>query len=52
MSESYLVIFNSRSSNAVDASNRNKVIFDVNWETFLPKTFKSFNANLHLNQKV
>ena len=44
MSESYLVIFNSRSSNAVDATNRNKVIFDVNWETFLPKTFTSFKC--------
>ena len=39
-SPSYLVIFNSRGSNVLDASSRSRVVFEVNWEAFLDKNKK------------
>ena len=45
MAESYLVVFNSQGSNAlVVNNNRNSVVYNVNWGSFLPKKFKKFHC--------
>ena len=42
--ESYLLILNSQGSNVLDNTNRNGVLYDVNWSTFLPKKYKKFHC--------
>jgi hypothetical protein len=44
MSEIYQVVFNSQGSNVINNANRNAVIYNVNWGSFLPKKFKKFHA--------
>ncbi len=44
MPESFLVLFNSQGSNVIDNTNKNKVIYEVDWEAFLPKKFKKFHC--------
>ena len=44
MSESYLVVFNSQGANAINNANRNAVVYNINWGSFLPKNFKKFHC--------
>ncbi len=50
MPESFLVLFNSQGSNVIDNTNKNKVIYEVDWEAFLPKKFKKFHCQFIFNE--
>ncbi len=52
MPESFLVLFNSQGSNVIDNTNKNKVIYEVDWEAFLPKKIRSFIVNLFSNLPI
>lgn len=44
MSESFLVLFNSQGTNVITNTNRNQVVYEVDWESFLPRKFKKFHC--------
>ncbi len=44
MPESFLVLFNSQGSNVINSSNINAVVYDVNWDSFLPRKYKKFQC--------
>jgi len=45
MSEKFLVVFNSQGSNVFDNSNKNSVVYNVNWGAFLPKKYQKFHCH-------
>jgi len=44
MPESFQVIFNSQGTNVINNANRNAVVYNVNWTSFLPKKYKKFHC--------
>jgi hypothetical protein len=44
MPEAFNVIFGSRNSNAVYLNGTQSVVYNVNWDAFLPKRFKTFHC--------
>jgi hypothetical protein len=44
MPEAFQVIFNSQGSNVLNNTNRNAVLYNVNWGAFLPKKYKKFHC--------
>jgi hypothetical protein len=44
MGERFLVLFNSQGTNVISNSNLNKVIYNVNWGSFLPVKYKRFRC--------
>jgi len=45
MSESFQIIFNSQGSNVLNNTNKNAVVYNVNWGGFLPQRYKKFKCN-------
>ena len=44
MSESFQIIFNSQGSNVLSNTNRNAIVYNVNWGGFLPRRYKKFKC--------
>jgi hypothetical protein len=44
MPETFSVIFSTTNNNVVNADDISNVIYNVNWDTFLPKKYKKFDA--------
>ena len=44
MSESFQISFNSQGSNVLSNSNRNAVVYNVNWGGFLPRRYKKIKC--------
>ena len=40
--ESFTIIFNSRGKNVLNNTSLNAVVYDVNWDSFLPKKYRKF----------
>ena len=44
MPEAFQVVFNSQGSNVQTNTNRNAVVYNVNWGAILPKKYKKFHC--------